>query len=76
MLGEILQHARRAKHLSQETVAARARLTREYISMVERNVNSPTVDTLLRICRAIGISASDAIRELERPANDIIRRRK
>ena len=74
MLGETLQHARRFNKLSQETVAARARLSREYISLVERNIHSPTVDALLRICQAIGIRASEVIREIEPAARARTRR--
>jgi transcriptional regulator with XRE-family HTH domain len=66
MLGDILQRVRLSHKLSQETVAARARLSREYISMIERNLNSPTVDAFLRICQAIGVCGSDIFRELER----------
>lgn len=66
MLGNILQRARRKCKLTQEQVALRARLSREYISMVERGLNSPTIDALLRICRAMEIKASEIIQELER----------
>jgi len=68
MIGDILQRARRKQQLTQEKVALRAHLSREYVSMVERGRHSPTVDALLRICRAMGIQASEVIRELERPA--------
>jgi transcriptional regulator with XRE-family HTH domain len=69
MLGQTLQRLRRAKNLSQELVAARAKLSREYISLVERDIHSPTVDALIRICRALGIKPSDFMLELEKPAH-------
>lgn len=65
MLGDELRSARQAAGLTQEAVAAKARITREYVSIVERGKRSPTVDVLLRMCRAMGVSAGDIIRKVE-----------
>ena len=66
MLGDALRDAREEAELTQEQVANKAKISREYVSIVERNRRSPTVDVLLRICRAIGVPASDIIREVEK----------
>ena len=66
MLGDELRKARLAAGLTQEKVAARAGLSREYVSIVERNRRSPTVQVFLRICKAIGIKASTEIGRVER----------
>jgi DNA-binding Xre family transcriptional regulator len=34
--------------------------------MMERDIHSPTVETLLRICKALHVQASDLIRVVER----------
>ena len=46
-------------------LASRAGLHRTYISIVERDVQSPTVDTLFRLCRALGIRPSEFLARFE-----------
>ncbi len=65
MLGEQLRKARLARGLSQETLAFDAQVSRNYVSLLELNEKSPTVDVLLRICKAMGVSAADIIRAVE-----------
>ena len=64
-LGRHLRAARLAAGLSQEALAARARVDRSYISQMERDLKSPTVAMLLRICRAANASAADIVRAVE-----------
>lgn len=65
MFGEELRKVRESAGLSQEELAFRAHVHRTYISMLERNVKSPTLNVLFRICQALGISASRLIAEVE-----------
>ena len=65
MLGDELNKARQAKGLSQQELAAQAGVTREYISKLENNRSSPTVDTLLAICSVLDIRASQLISKIE-----------
>lgn len=65
MLGDELRKARNKAGLTQEEVAARARISREYVSQLERNRQSPTVDMLLRVCRILGVSAATIIAKVE-----------
>ena len=41
--------------LTQEELAARIRINRNYVGMIERQENSPTVAMLERIAKALGI---------------------
>lgn len=66
MLGEELRKARRAAGLSQEELAHRARISRNYVSLIELNQKSPTVETLLRVCRALNISAGRLLLKVEK----------
>ena len=66
MLGEELREARLAAGLTQEKLAFRARVHRTYISLLERNRKSPTIDVLIRLCRALNVSASKLIAKVER----------
>jgi transcriptional regulator with XRE-family HTH domain len=65
MLGEELRNARLAAGLTQEALAARAGLDRAYISLLEHDRKSPTLDTLFRLCKAIGISAAAVVGRVE-----------
>jgi transcriptional regulator with XRE-family HTH domain len=65
VLGELLRTARVDAKLTQEQLAAKAGIHRTYVSLVERDLRSPTVQMLLRICRAANVSASSIVARLE-----------
>lgn len=65
MLGKELQRARKEAGFSQEQLAEEAGVHRTYISLLERDVKSPTVDVLLRICRALDMKASDILKRFD-----------
>jgi transcriptional regulator with XRE-family HTH domain len=66
MLGEELRKARARANLTQEQLAFRAGLSRPYISQLERDLKSPTLDTLFLLCDAMGVSAADVVGQVER----------
>ena len=66
MLGKEIRKARLKAGLTQEAVAVKCRLSREFISQVERDVSSPSVENFLKICRAIHVSAGPLISRVER----------
>lgn len=66
MFGEELRKAREAAGKTQEQLAFDAGLDRTYISRLEHNKKSPTLDSLFRLCDALGISASTLIGRVER----------
>lgn len=65
MLGSELRKAREAAGMSQETLAFEAGVHRTYISLLERDLKSPTLKVLFRICRALDISASELVARVE-----------
>lgn len=65
MLGEELRKAREAANLTQESLSFAAQVDRSYISLLENNKKSPTVDLLIRICDALGVSASSLLARVE-----------
>ena len=65
MLGDELRKERIARALSQEQVAAKARISRNYVSLLELNAKSPTVAVLLRVCKALGVRASKILARIE-----------
>jgi transcriptional regulator with XRE-family HTH domain len=52
---------RRRAGLTQEQLSFRAGLSRPYVSQLERELKSPTVETLFRICDALQVSAADIV---------------
>jgi transcriptional regulator with XRE-family HTH domain len=65
MMGEELRKARERAGLTQEQLAFQASLSRPYISQLERNLKSPTVDTLFRVCDALDVSAVELIKRVD-----------
>ena len=55
VVAQNLRRLRRKSSLSQEELADRAGLNRNYIGMIEREENSPTVDALEQISEALWI---------------------
>ena len=66
MLGEELRKARKAAGMTQEELAFEAELDRTYISHLENDKKSPTLDVLFRICDALGVAASKLIARVEK----------
>ena len=52
--------------MSQEKLAFDVGLDRTYISHLESNKKSPTVDTLFKICRALKVPISEILARVER----------
>jgi transcriptional regulator with XRE-family HTH domain len=66
MLGAILRRARETAGLTQEQLALEANVDRTYISQLEHDKKSPTIQTLFRLCEAMQASPGQLISELER----------
>lgn len=56
-LGEQARSAREQAHLTQEQLAERIEVSPQYISDMERGVVGISVQTLCRLCRALGVSS-------------------
>jgi transcriptional regulator with XRE-family HTH domain len=66
MLGRELRRARERAKMSQEELALKARVDRSYLSELERDMKSPTVKLLFRLCDAMSASASRLIARVEK----------
>ncbi|TKC90143.1 helix-turn-helix transcriptional regulator [Trinickia terrae] len=64
--GKALRSLRKARKATQRDLAVRARLDRSYISSLELGEASPTLDTLLALSRALGISLTEFAAAIER----------
>lgn len=64
VLGETIRAARIKAGLSQEKLAEKADLARNYIGNIERAEYKVTVETLARIAKALGVRIRDLVNEL------------
>ena len=62
----MIPKARLAKGLTQGDLAFEAGISRNYVSLLELNEKSPTVDLLLRLCEAMDVPAARIIGKVER----------
>lgn len=65
MLGDELYNARINAGMTQEKLSHKAEVDRSYISQLENNKWSPTVDVLFRLCDALGITVSELMARVE-----------
>ncbi len=64
-LVNVLASTRRARGLSLQEVAERARLHRTSLGLIERHERGVTVDVALRIAWSLGLSLGDLVTECE-----------
>lgn len=61
VFGEQLRELRKAAGLTQEELAFRVGLDRTYISLLERGIKSPTLNTFFRLCKTLHQQPADVI---------------
>jgi len=64
-LGAAIRRTRLERSLSQEELAHRSEIDRSYMSSLERGMQNPGIMSLLRICYAMGITATELMAEAE-----------
>lgn len=65
VFGKVLRELREANHISQEKLAEYCELDRTYISLLERGLRQPTITTIFKLAKALNISPSRLIEEVE-----------
>ncbi len=65
-LGSLIRKYRKEKKLTLRIVAEKAGISEGFLSQVENNVSSPSVDTLMNVCGAIGINTGDLLNVMEK----------
>ena len=61
MIGGRVKYHRVIKNLSQEQLAFEADMHPSYLGCLERGEKCPTIDTLFRVSKALGVSLTDLI---------------
>lgn len=62
-IGGKIKHLRRQKGLTLEELASRSELTKGFLSQLERNLTSPSIDSLDDILEALGTNLADFFKE-------------
>ncbi|MBW2059320.1 MAG: cupin domain-containing protein [Deltaproteobacteria bacterium] len=65
-IGSKIRSLRQQRELTQEELAERAGLTKGFISQVERDLTSISLDSLIQILEALGEKASDFFGDIEK----------
>lgn len=69
--GIVLRQLRTSAGLSQEDLALDADVERNYISLIELGKNSPTINVIFKLSKALNIPPSNMIKLLEKEINQI-----
>lgn len=64
--GAALRRVRVAAGLTQEQLGLEAGVQRNFISLIETEQNQPTISTIAKLARALGMKASELVAEAER----------
>src|ERR1039457_4654324 len=65
IFGVILRDIRKERGLSQETLAFESGYHPTYIGQMERGQKSPSLRTIMRLARALGIPAAEILKRVE-----------
>ncbi len=57
--GRVLRAKRKEGELSQEALALEAGIDRNFVSLMERGLNQPSLSTIFKICKALNLDPSD-----------------
>ena len=74
-IGTLLRKYRKEQKLTLKAVAEKASISEGFLSQVENDVNSPSVDTLMRICDAIGVNVGDLLSRVSKREKSVMIRR-
>ena len=66
LLGERIRQARLAKHWTQEELAHAAGLDRAYLGSLERGERNPSLATLVRVAKVLGVTMASLVADLPR----------
>ena len=71
-IGARIKAARERVHLTQEQLAEIIDISPTHMSVIERGVKTPKLDTFVRIANALGVSTDALLQDVGVPANESI----
>lgn len=63
--GLVLRTLRKKAGLSQEQLALEAGVERNFVSLIERGINQPTIRVIFKLANALQISPSEIVKAVE-----------
>lgn len=63
--GNVLRKLRKRKKFSQEYLGFEANLSRTFVSLLERGLRSPTLDTMMALCMPLETSIAALTQQIE-----------
>ena len=64
--GKVLRALRVERGLSQEALALEAEIQRNYVSLIERGINQPTITIIFKLAKALEIKPSQMVELVEK----------
>ena len=74
-IGALLRKCRKEQKLTLKAVAEKSSISEGFLSQVENSVSSPSVETLMRICNALGVNAGELLSQVSKQENRILIRK-
>lgn len=68
-IGERIREIRKREGLSLETFALRCDMHPAYVGHIERGTQNPTLSTLERICKGLGIRVDELFKDVDAPVD-------
>jgi len=73
-IGEKLKELRLQKKLSLEQLAKKVGLTRSFISQIEKDKNSPSISSLIKILAALNVKMTDFFQSIEKTKGVVLKK--
>lgn len=74
-IGTLIRKHRKEKRLTLKIVADQASVSEGFLSQVENDVSSPSVETLMRICDALGVDAGTLLTQVSKKEKSVLIRK-
>ena len=71
-IGQRIKQAREAKRLTQEQLAEKVGLSASHISVIERGIKSPRLETLVEILNILKVDANSILSDVLSVSNEIV----
>jgi transcriptional regulator with XRE-family HTH domain len=69
VFGQVLRSLRREAGLTQEQLSLNAGIERNFVSLIERGVNQPTIRVIFKLAGALHVAPSAMISMVEKQVN-------
>lgn len=73
-IGEIIRKYRKSKNITLKELAEKTGLSIAYLSLIERDMNSPTLKNLNAICAALHTTMANLISEIDQTDNALVKK--